>query len=318
MKKYTSGKFSSFLLIILLALSVKSVNANPSKIEGGDIGTILGNKKLLEKINWSDPSSSELFKSRDWKNYDGESNPNTKILKKSNFVFENIEYEVNFINVGINSASPWYQITAFQKQPEHSNCQSAIHWLGKTLGPPDKTQDISYNLTSDRATGSFTRATDITQQWNVQKNTRVTLSCAGLTAKHRSNGEHMQVVNIVFSSQNNQDRIKDLIHLVCRIGLKESDNNPKKSEDVSREFVISENAKKVMNAEYEPVANNVEIGSKEIKFDLWANKNRIIRSEINRATGAFSGKLLLDNSDTLGRPVTLAGSCDKKQFKNKF
>jgi len=318
MKKNTSGKFSSFLLIILVAVSVKSVNANPSKLESGDIGTILGNKKLLEKINWGEPTSSEIFKNRDWKNFDGESNPNTKILKKSNFVFENIEYEVRLINVGLNSTSSWYQITVFQRQPEHSNCQSAIHWLSRTLGPSDKNQDISYNMTSDGASGSFTRATDITQQWNIQKNTRVTLSCAGLTAKDRSNGEHMQVVNIVFSSQNNQDRIKDLIHLECRIGLKESGNNPKKSEDVSREFVISENAKKVMNAEYEPVANNVEIGSKEIKFDLWASKNRIIRSEINRATGAFSGRLLLDNSDTLGRPVTLVGSCDKKQFKNKF
>lgn len=296
-------------LISFKSLASGGSISNP--IQSHNLIEALENKVWWGQMNWNNPESSKLFDSGGWGNYRGESLEEAKILKAGNVVIDGVPSTVQLLSKNNIKANSLYQINIYND----GYCSKLLNWTKGVIGSPARQIDLSYQIIG------ATMAVDKSYQWDIDNQTRATLHCAGLVPESsRERGQDSNVALLAITSIDNQDRIKPIIYLSCKIKPKDQVSDPKKVEETNLQFVVSESAKKIMNLKYEPIANDVFMSDNFISFNFFASKGRTIKTEINRVSGEYSGILQInDPSNRLLNKMHLVGRCEGvKRLEPKF
>lgn len=296
-------------LISFKSLASGGSISNP--IQSHNLIEALENKVWWGQMNWNNPESSKLFDSGGWSNYRGESLEEAKILKAGNVVIDGVPSTVRLLSKNNIKANSLYQINIYND----GYCSKLLNWTKGVIGSPARQIDLSYQIIG------ATLAVDKSYQWDIDNQTRATLHCAGsVPESSRERGQDSNVALLAITSIDNQDRIKPIIYLSCKIKPKDQISDPKKVEEANLQFVVSESAKKIMNLKYEPIANDVFMSDNFISFNFFASKGRTIKTEINRVSGEYSGILQInDPSNRLLNKMHLVGRCEGvKRLEPKF
>lgn len=260
----------------------------------------IGKKAFWGQIDWKNPETSNLFSASEWKEYSGDSIPPVRILKRANLETDGFNATINLSKSIDSSSRAFYQIQIYGG---NSSCASLLDWAESVFSAPNRKLDTSYR------TFSGAMVIDKKFQWDIESRSRVKLTCAGLTPESGKNNSDFGILE--FTSTQNQEQIKPLIYLNCKIREKEKVGfSNKASEEMNMQFVISEDSKRIMNQKFEPTAGDVVITDRLIEFNFWGAKGRTIETQINRLNGDYRGVIHNGKNEAIFK-LNLAGKCER-------
>lgn len=274
-------------------------NNESNQSQSNQIQVLASNKSTWVNFDWNNPVQERLFKANGLELSNATTSSGTKILKKGNIQIRDVYSEISFTEKKDSKNRSQYKFLIYNK----GFCDQLESWAQEAFGVPANKIDASYVILGNA------KAVDRIYQWNLGNKTVATLECAGLLSDDAAkDGKTAQISMLTFSDPQDQKRLTPLIYLNCKIRPKENQKSSAKTEETSIEFVINEFNGKVMNKKFEPVANGVEITSSLIKFNFLGSKNRIVKTEINRSNGSYTG--LIEHLQSTQEKLNLTGQCD--------